>query len=60
MSEPLASPKVDFDAPVGDGSAKRPARRVWLKRALIALGIAVLGGLAVYAIVETIRWFRAV
>jgi len=57
MSEPLASPKVDFDAPVGDGSAKRPARRVWLKRALIALGIATplaIGGL--WIAVHSIPW----
>src|SRR5690606_10696688 len=57
MSEPLASPKVDFDASVGDGSAKRPARRVWLKRALIALGIATplaIGGL--WIAVHSIPW----
>jgi hypothetical protein len=57
MSERLASPKVDFDAPVGDGSAKKAARRVWLKRTLIALAIitpVALGGL--WIAVHSIPW----
>jgi len=57
MSEPLASPKVEFDAPLGPGPQAPKGRRVWLRRTLLTLAVATpLAVAALWIAVHSIPW----